>query len=109
MFTCDHGDTHFVGYLLRFKPEAKLRIESQLKLGADTRGNRGPMDMNGAEVKRPGDSAWVGYFDPRDTGKVIQDAIRKGQDPRKLKLYTFDEITKVSCPDGKYAIPVGSD
>lgn len=67
MFTCDGGKTQFVGYLERFTPAAKSRLEAQ---AADFKTGKsrippvaGPTDT---EVKKPGpNNPWINRTDIR--------------------------------------------
>lgn len=73
LYTCDGGENKFVGYLERYTPAARQRIEQQD--GVPTL-----MDMedpSAVEVKRPGGNRWV----PRDTPEGYR-------------------VRDVTCPDG---------
>lgn len=63
VYKCGWGKP-FVGYLLRYSPEMKKRMDE-----ANARGQ--PMDplasQRGAEVKRPEDSEWVSLSDARSS------------------------------------------
>lgn len=65
----------FVNHLERFKPEAKLAIESAKNAPAQTpgRADRSAAQaayMGGREVKRPGDANWVNVANFRDAATV---------------------------------------
>jgi hypothetical protein len=69
MYSCDGGKTRFVGYLERFTPEAKKRIESA-KAGPGGGGSVGPGDT---EVKKPGaGNSWVSRANFAEAAKVMQ-------------------------------------
>jgi hypothetical protein len=78
LFTCDGGKTKFVGWLERYTPEAKKRLENQIQQN----GGKMPMvleDEGGVEMKKPGtgEKGWVKRGDP-----------------------AVEQITDVRCPDG---------
>ena len=80
MFTTDGGKTKFPGYLERYKPAAKARIEAAL--AANTKGAAGEPDVGPSdiEVKKPGaGNEWVSRGNMTEAGKVMT----------------------VPCPDGK--------
>lgn len=88
VFTCEDGQKKFVGYLVRFTPEAKPKAEAAMRAGQ-------PASNDGMQVKRPGDGEWVEAFDPRKLN---------AQNARKMILgggsKKFDEVIKVKCPEG---------
>ena len=67
----------FVNHLERFKPEAKRVLEEASKAQPDSKGP--PKNLpalqsayaNGREVKRPGDTAWVGTSNLREAAQVM--------------------------------------
>ena len=74
VFKCGWGKP-FVGFLQRYTPDAKKRLEEALAAKRDL-----PPTalLSGTEAKRPGESEWVKATDER-----------------------FGQITNVHCPDGK--------
>jgi hypothetical protein len=86
MFSCDGGRTRFVGYLERYNPQAKARMEQ----ARAAEGQEMMMDMmydelamTGVEYRKPGMPAgqWVNHMQhPQIAG----------------------EVTSVRCPDGTY-------
>jgi hypothetical protein len=93
MFTCN-GGTPFVGYLRRYPPDAKAKVQAAMD------NPKGTPLPGGAEVKRPGDKEWVKEFDIRTMASEVS---QKGIDPRKAMAGAgrYNEITTVKCPDGK--------
>jgi len=89
MYSCDGGKTLFPGYLMRYTPEAKPKVEEELKRGS-------PLTQEGMEVKRVGDSEWAGAFDPRKLNASNAKQMIFGGGRKK-----FDEIIHPKCPDGK--------
>lgn len=112
VYTCDHGQTRFVGYLMRFTPEGRAQMQQKLAARSG-RDERSPLSLpNGVEVKRPGPGDWVGQSTPAELGQKVQKAIAAGRSPeRALKSKdAYAQITDVKCPDGKgMAVPVGAD
>ena len=83
VFRCDDGKA-FVGYLQRFRPEAKRAIEAARDPKPDGKGRVDPGALRGAyttgrEVKRPGEATWTSAAVPIQALKA----------------------TTVKCPDGK--------
>jgi hypothetical protein len=85
--------TVFVNHLERFKPDAKQAIEQLSKSDPNPRPAGPPKNLaaiqsaytGGREVKRPGETKWVGTGNFRDAGQVLT----------------------VKCPDGSTdALPV---
>ena len=81
VFSCDGGKTKFVGYLERYTPDAKARLE---KAGAGKPGSAADVgimedvSMNGVEYKKPKDTgAWLKQSDPK-----------------------ISKVMEVKCPDG---------
>jgi hypothetical protein len=67
MYTCDGGKTRFPGYLERFTPEAKKRMEAA-RQGKATGASPMPGDV---EVKKPGAGhAWVSRANTAEAAKV---------------------------------------
>jgi hypothetical protein len=66
VFTCDGGKTKFIGYVERYTPDAKAKLE---KARTNPKEAPPPEDMaiNGIEIKRPKDTAWLKTIDPRST------------------------------------------
>lgn len=68
VFECN--EKQFIGYLQRYTPEAKKRIEDYRNALANAKGapmGPGPyawVEANGREVKRPGDKTWILAADP---------------------------------------------
>ena len=63
VFTCDGGQTKFVGWLERYTPQAKKMIEDQVKSAGS-----GPLlleDQSGLQIKKPGtgEKGWVSSSD----------------------------------------------
>jgi len=94
MFSCD-GGAPFVGYLRRYPPDAKARLEAHM---SDPK-NQFAMPPGGEEVKRPGDKEWVSS-NSTDPGIAIREAMAKGLDPRTALSGgdRFSKITTVVCP-----------
>jgi hypothetical protein len=72
----DCGGHRFVGYLDRYKPEARKIIMAGKGIPAW-------VDLKGREVKRPGESKWV-------SGENLKDVLR---------------ITNITCPGGSGETP----
>lgn len=69
VYSCDGGKTKFVGYLERFTPQAKKRIESSTQ-APGTGGSVGPGD---SEVKKPGaGNPWVSEANFAAAAKVME-------------------------------------
>ena len=68
VFSCDGGKNKFVGYLERYSPEAKARLDKATnggKTGSDI-GLMEDVSITGMEVKKPKDpSPWLKQSDPR--------------------------------------------
>lgn len=86
--SCDGGKTTFVGYLMRYKPEARAKVEAMIK-------SRTTGLISGAEVKRPGDKEWVS-----DSGPVGQRPDAKAAAGTR----SYQSIVDVKCPDGSPAL-----
>jgi len=76
VYTCDGGKTKFVGYLERFTPDAKAKIEAVRK-NPDTPVTDDPQ-INGAQVKLPktgnDDKNWVKKNSPE--GRAITSGVK---------------------------------
>jgi len=77
VFECPGSGKRFVGYLERYSAEAHKKLLA-------TKAADPGIQMNGRELKKPGDSTWVKSSD----------------------LKAVDKVTDVRCPDGKPAEPV---
>ena len=69
VFTSDGGKTSFVGYLERFTPDAKAKMERMLADGGDTSVTP-PSLLNGLEVKKPQAPEWVKAVDRTRAGEI---------------------------------------
>jgi hypothetical protein len=90
VFTCDDEKTQFVAYLERLTPEAKAQLEKAMKEMPVPDPKAGPgatpanfgmleaINMEGTEVKKPGDAKWV-----------------------KRASMDAEKVMTISCPDGK--------
>lgn len=80
LFSCDGGKTNFAGYLERFTPEAKKRLESGLAEFRSGKTQVPPsVGMGDSEVKKPGaEHPWVS----------------------RTNVQAASKITKVQCPAG---------
>jgi hypothetical protein len=80
MFSCDGGKTKFPGYLERYTPQAKARMESALADFNSGKSHIPPApNPNDTEVKKPGSgNSWVSRANYQEAQK----------------------ITTVQCPDG---------
>jgi hypothetical protein len=109
VYTCDKGQTHFTGYLMRFTPEGKEAMEKLLAERRKHHSNSPISFPDGVQVKRPGQGNWVerhgssGSQEAMERGKRIESAIRSGMSPQKAlsEADSYDQITHVTCPDGK--------
>lgn len=79
VFSCDKGKTKFIGWLERYNPQAKAKIEQQMASKEPDNMALDDARMTGLEVKRPGDKAWIKYAD-------------QGR---------YQKVMEVTCPDGK--------
>ena len=85
VFTCDGGKTKFVGYLKRFTPEAKKKIEESQKNPNQTDPTMWEtLELSGAEYRKPGDPE----------GKWVNQAGKDG-------YAQWSRVVSVKCPDGK--------
>jgi hypothetical protein len=92
VFTIDQGKTLFVGYLLRYKPEARERMNAIIRdpksLGV----------LSGFEVKKPGGDKWYG---PDDSGTSQFGPGYAGEG--------YTSVTAVTGPKGERAVRVTPD
>lgn len=65
VYSKDGGKTLFVGYLLRYSPDAKAKFEAALKSNDPGKSmHEGTILAASAEVKAPGQSEWVSATSP---------------------------------------------
>ena len=115
VYTCDGGQTRFLGYLMRFTPEGKEAMEHLL---AERRAHQSSSPLTlppGVQVKKPGGEAWVerrgggggGSQAAIERGNKISAAVRSGVSPQKAIVAAdadpYEQITHVTCPTGKKA------
>jgi hypothetical protein len=75
MYSCDGGKTRFPGYLERYTPEAKKRIEAALHGNSS---GTGPMPGD-TELKKPGPGhTWVSRANTAEAAKVTSITDPKG-------------------------------
>jgi len=89
VFTTDGGKTSFCGYLERYTPEAKSKLEEADKQGVKRPGTRPPVDLElifqGIEAKAPGGSGWVNRSaGPAYAAVVIVRGKGPGQNPEEV-------------------------
>jgi len=76
VFSCDGGKTRFVGYLERFTPDAKKRIES----AKPSSGPGAPVGPGDSEIKKPGPgNPWVSRANFAAAAKVQEVVCPPGQ------------------------------
>ena len=83
LFVCSNDNKQFVGYLERYSSAYKTRLDAGVAAIAAGKTpvlslNSQEVQMNGVEVKRPGDSTWAPATD----------------------MIAKSKVTKVSCPSG---------
>jgi hypothetical protein len=94
MFTADAGATKFIGYLLRYTPDGKLKMQARQ---ANPNTPMGPVPPEWTEVKKPGPGPWV-------PGQALfGGAPVQGQGP------SYGDIVTVTGPGNKPAFPVGAE
>ena len=67
------GSKEFCGYLAKFTPEAKAKLEAAIAEAKRNGKDAGSVSLwtdqgfmrSAVVVKKPGDSAWIGYSDPK--------------------------------------------
>ncbi len=73
LYTSDGGKTKFVGYLERYTPEARKRIENGLAAHKAGTGPMPPITMADVEVKKPGaGNPWINSAHMAEASKVTQ-------------------------------------
>jgi hypothetical protein len=84
VYTCDSGATNFVGYLQRYTPAARERLQRALE-NRKSGQSHDPVAAapNDVEVKKPGTGAWLSMTDPAAA-----------------------KVTTVTCPGGGVAEPL---
>ena len=84
VYTCDGGATNFVGYLQRYTPAAKERLQRALEYRKSGQ-SHDPVAAasNDVEVKKPGTRTWLSSADPAAT-----------------------KVMTVTCPNGGVAEPL---
>jgi hypothetical protein len=95
MFTADGGATKFVGYLLRYMPEGKDKMQARLR---DPNPSQGQIPQDWSEVKKPGNGPWV-----KGTAMFRGPIVTPGANP------TYEDVVTVAGPNGAPAFPVGAN
>ena len=95
IYTADGGATKFVGYLLRYTAEGKLKMKIRL---SDPKAEMVPIPPEWTEVKRPGSGWWT-------PGTGLFSAELKGRVPGS----EYSDIVTVTGPNKGPAVPVGAD
>lgn len=112
VFTADGGKTKFAGYLMRFTPEGKARMQERLRHRSPQE-ERSPLALpaGDVQVKRPGGGEWVSQSTPQDMGERMKAAYMTGKDPRAARKAAdaYGDITNVKTANGRMAVPVGAD
>lgn len=79
LYRCGDGEP-FVGHLERLTPDAKAAVEEFRKNPSRGKSNPVPLEMElqGREVKKPGDANWVSMKNMRDVVEIITPKCPKG-------------------------------
>jgi hypothetical protein len=84
MFTCDGGQTLFPGYLERYTPSARARLEAAMTKDTSDNGRSFPAGVgpSDTEVKKPGEgNPWVSRSNLAEASKVTRVSCPSGGDP----------------------------
>lgn len=95
LYTSDGGATKFVGYLLRYTAEGKLKMKARL---GDPKAELVPIPPEWTEVKRPGAGSWT-------PGAALFSAEPQG----RASGLKYSDIVTVTGPNRGPAVPVGAD
>jgi len=89
-FTNDSGKTHWIGYLERYTPDAKAKLDREDKIPPEKR-DSSVMETVGAigiEVKRPGDPNWVTQKDTLKWSKIISPTPPSGTKAQPIEIFS---------------------